>query len=75
VYVCVRMRLLLRFLFAARRIKTNSALDSLAMQFWWLLVCAMAAVDEVAMIAHGRSEPVLRVAMENRLPSIIFLFF
>ena len=73
-YVCVRKRLLLRFLFAARRIKTNSALDSLAMQFWWLLVCAMAAVDEATMIAHGRSEPVLRVVMENRVPSIIFLF-
>ena len=69
-YVCVRLRLHLRFLLAARRIKTNSALDSLAMPFWWLLVCAMAAVDEVAMIAHGRSEPVLRVAMDYRLPSI-----
>ncbi len=68
-YVCVRTKLLMRFLFAARRIKTNSALDSLAMQFWWLLVCAMAAVDSVAMIAHGRSEPVLRVAMDHRLPS------
>jgi hypothetical protein len=39
------------------------------MQFWLLLVCAMAAVDSVAMIAHGRSEPVLRVAMDYRLPS------
>ena len=68
-YVCVRLRLHLRFLFAARRIKTGSALDSLAMQFWLLLVCAMAAVDSVAMIAHGRSEPVLRVAMDYRLPS------
>jgi hypothetical protein len=74
VYVCVRTELLMRFLFAARRIKSNSALDSLAMQFWWFLVCAMAAVDEAAMIAHGRSEHVLRVGMENRVPSIIFLF-
>jgi hypothetical protein len=74
VYVCVRTELLMRFIFAARRFKSNSALDSLAMLFCWFLVCAMAAVDEAAMIAHGRSEPVLRVGMENRVPSINFLF-
>jgi hypothetical protein len=57
VYVRVRLRLHLRFLFAARRIKTGSALDSLAMHFLLVLVSAMAAVESVAMIAHGRSEP------------------
>jgi hypothetical protein len=76
VYVlCVRTMLLMRCLLAARRIKSNSAPDSLAMQLWWFLVCAMAAIDEAAMNAHGRSEPVLRVAMETRIPSITFIFF
>ena len=56
-YVRVRLRLHLRFLFAARRIKTGSALDSLAMHFLFVLVSAMAAVESVAMNAHGRSEP------------------
>jgi hypothetical protein len=39
------------------------------MQFGLLLVCAMAAVDSVAMIANGRSTRMFRVAIDYRLPN------
>ncbi len=59
----------LRYLFAQVRIKTGSALVSLAMQFGLLSVCAMAAVDSVAMIANGRSTRMFRVAIDYRFPN------
>jgi hypothetical protein len=45
--------------YPALRIKTGSALDPLAISFWFVLVFLMTAVQAVAVIAHGRSGPPL----------------